>query len=46
MTPKRRQHSDQFTFKVVLEAAKGLKTIGEHNLHTNLVSTVAGADNS
>jgi hypothetical protein len=29
MTRKRRQHSDEFTFKVALEAAKGLKTINE-----------------
>lgn len=42
MTRKRRQHSDQFKFKVALEAAKELKTINEiaseHNLHPNLVS--------
>ena len=42
MTQKRRQHSNQFKFKVALEAAKGLKTINEiaseHNLHPNQVS--------
>ena len=42
MTQKRRRHSNQFKFKVALEAAKGLKTINEiaseHNLHPNQVS--------
>jgi len=42
MTQKRRQHSQQFKFKVALEAAKGLQTINEiasaHNLHPNQVS--------
>jgi len=41
MTQKRRQHTDQFKFKVALEATKGLKTINEiaseHNLHPNQV---------
>jgi len=43
MTQKRRRHTDQFKFKVALEAAKGLKTINEiaseHNLHPNQVSS-------
>ena len=42
MTRKRRQHSEQFKFKVALEAAKGLRTINElasaYNLHPNQVS--------
>ena len=42
MTQKRRRHSNQFKFKVALEAAKGLKTINaiasEHNLHPTQVS--------
>ena len=43
MTRKRRSYTDQFKFKIALEAAKGLKTINEiaseHNLHPNQVST-------
>jgi putative transposase len=43
MTRTRRQHSDEFKFRVALEAAKGLKTINEiaseHKLHPNLVSS-------
>jgi transposase-like protein len=43
MTGKRRQHSEQFKFKVALEAAKGLRTISElasaYNLHPNQVSS-------
>ena len=43
MTHKRRQHSEQFKFKVALEAAKGLRTISElasaYNLHPNQVSS-------
>jgi putative transposase len=38
----RRQHSEQFKFKVALEAAKGLRTVnesaGEYHLHPNQVS--------
>jgi transposase-like protein len=43
MTRKRRLHTEQFKFRVALEAAKGLKTINEiaseHNLHPNQVSS-------
>jgi putative transposase len=39
---KRRRHSNQFKFKVALEATKGLKTLNEiaseYNLHPNQVS--------
>jgi transposase-like protein len=39
---KRRRHSDQFKFKVALEATKGFKTLNEiaseYNLHPNQVS--------
>ena len=41
MTKKRKQYSQQFKFKVALEAVKGLKTINEiasHNVHPNQVS--------
>ena len=41
MAKKRRKHSNQFKFKVALEAAQGLKTINEiasrYNLHPNQV---------
>jgi transposase-like protein len=40
---KRRNHSNQFKFKVALEATQGLKTLNEiasqYNLHPNQVST-------
>jgi putative transposase len=43
MARKRRQHSNQFKFKVALEATKGVKTLNEiasdFNLHPNQVST-------
>jgi transposase-like protein len=43
MTQKRRRHTEQFKFKVALEAAKSLKTINEiastYNLHPNQVSS-------
>jgi transposase-like protein len=43
MGKQRRQHSEQFKFKVALEAAKGLRTINEiaseHHLHPNQVSS-------
>jgi transposase-like protein len=39
---KRRRHSNQFKFKVALEASKGLKTLNEiaseYNVHPNQVS--------
>jgi len=39
---KRRNHSNQFKFKVALEATQGLKTLNEiasqYNLHPNQVS--------
>lgn len=42
MTKKRRQYSDEFKFKVALEASKGLKTLnelaGEYGVHPNQVS--------
>jgi len=42
MTRKRRRHSDQFKFKVALEASREQKTINEiasdYNLHPNQVS--------
>ena len=42
MARKRRRHSNQFKFKVALEAAKGHKTLNEiaseYNLHPNQVS--------
>ena len=42
MARKRRRHSDQFKFKVALEATKGFKTLNEiaseYNLHPNQVS--------
>lgn len=42
MARKRRQHSDEFKFRVALEAAKGLQTVNEiasqNNLHPNQVS--------
>jgi putative transposase len=43
MTKKRRQFSDEFKFKVALEASKGLKTLnelaGEYSIHPNQVSS-------
>lgn len=43
MARKRRRHSNQFKFKVALEASKGLKTLNEiaseYNLHPNQVSS-------
>lgn len=43
MAKKRRKHSDQFKFKVALEATQGVKTLNEiasqYNLHPNQVST-------
>ncbi len=43
MGKQRRQHSEQFKFKVALEAAKGLRTVNEiaseYNLHPNQVSS-------
>jgi len=42
MTRKRRRHSEQFKFKVALEAVKGQQTISElasaYNVHPNQVS--------
>jgi putative transposase len=42
MGKQRRQHSEQFKFKVALEAAKGLQTVNEiaseYSLHPNQVS--------
>lgn len=42
MGKQRRQHSEQFKFKVALEAAKGLRTVNEiaseYSLHPNQVS--------
>lgn len=41
MASKRRKHSNQFKFKVALEAAQGLQTLNEiasrYNLHPNQV---------
>ena len=43
MGKSRRQHSEQFKFKVALEAAKGLRTVNEiaseYRLHPNQVSS-------
>ena len=43
MAKKRRKHSNQFKFKVALEAAQGLKTRNEiasqYGVHPNQVST-------
>ena len=43
MRKRRRQHSDQFKFKVALEASKGHKTINElaseYNLHPTQISS-------
>jgi putative transposase len=43
MGKPRRQHSEQFKFKVALEAAKGLRTVNEiasqYELHPNQVSS-------
>ena len=43
MGKQRRQHSEQFKFKVALEAAKGLRTVneiaGEYGVHPNQVSS-------
>jgi putative transposase len=40
---KRRQHSNEFKFKVALEASKGLRTLNEiaseYNLHPNQVGS-------
>lgn len=42
MTQKRKSYSNQFKFKVALEATQGVRTLNEiasqHNLHPNLVS--------
>jgi putative transposase len=42
VTKKLRKHSDQFKFKVALEAVQGIKTLSEigsqYNLHPNQVS--------
>ena len=42
MARKRRRHSNQFKFRVALEASKGVKTLNEiaseYNLHPNQVS--------
>ncbi|MDX1399920.1 MAG: transposase [Oceanospirillum sp.] len=42
MARKRRKHSNQFKFKVALEAVQGVKTLNEiasqYNLHPNQVS--------
>ena len=42
MSRKRRRHSDQFKFKVALEASKGIKTLnelaGEYAVHPNQIS--------
>ena len=42
MSSKRRQHSDQFKFKVALEASKGHRTVNElaseYNLHPTQIS--------
>lgn len=42
MGNKRRQHSEQFKFKVALEASRGMQTINQiasqYNLHPNQVS--------
>jgi transposase-like protein len=43
MGKTRRQHGEQFKFRVALEAAKGLQTVneiaGKYEVHPNLVST-------
>lgn len=43
LAKKRRKHSNQFKFKVALEANKGLKTLNEiaseYNLHPNQISS-------
>lgn len=43
MSRKRRQHSDQFKFKVALEARKGQQTVNqlasEHQLHPTQISS-------
>lgn len=43
MSRKRRQHSDQFKFKVALEASKGQQTVNqlasEHHLHPTQISS-------
>ncbi len=43
MARKRRRHTEQFKFKVALEASQGLRTINEiasaYNLHPNQVSS-------
>jgi len=43
MSRKRRQHSDQFKFKVALAASKGDKTVNElaseYNLHPTQISS-------
>ena len=43
MSRKRRQHSDQFKFKVALEASKGQQTVNqlasEHQLHPTQISS-------
>ena len=43
MTKKRRQYSNDFKFKIALEAVKGVKTVSqiasEHNLHPTQIGT-------
>jgi len=43
MSGKRRHHSDQFKFKVALEASKGQRTVNElaseYNLHPTQISS-------
>ena len=43
MSRKRRQHNDQFKFKVALEASKGIKTLNElaseYEVHPNQISS-------
>ncbi len=43
MTKKRQQYSNDFKFKIALEAAQGVKTISQmaadHNLHPTQIST-------
>jgi putative transposase len=43
LTKKRRQHSNEFKFKIALEAVKGMKTVSqiaaEYNVHPTQIST-------
>jgi putative transposase len=43
LTKKRRQYSNDFKFKISVEAVKGVKTVSqiaaEHNLHPTQIST-------